>query len=180
MGSSKGGVGNPALFTGGGLSALPPGAMTPSTPNVMPSYASYLPASGMATPESVAAAFQAAPPPPAMAPPPMPGGLPGGFDIAQLRNLLSQEMAAANRIPALGRAQPASPGQQALMQAQFASPSQRAAAQQFPGPADRRQQLSFAQLANFRGGRGGDRSGRTTSGGPGGGYSSRGGGFRGF
>jgi hypothetical protein len=64
MGSSKGGGGDPSAFTGGMPSAPPPGAMTPSSPNVVPSYASFLPSgAGMATPESVAAAALAAPRP---------------------------------------------------------------------------------------------------------------------
>lgn len=64
MGSSKGGGGDPSAFTGGGLSFVPPGGMTPSSPNVVPSYTSFLPSgAGMATPESVAAAALAAPRP---------------------------------------------------------------------------------------------------------------------
>jgi hypothetical protein len=55
-----GGGGNPAAFTGGAPSSVPAGGMTPSSPAVIPSYASFLPASGMATPESVGAAFTAA------------------------------------------------------------------------------------------------------------------------
>jgi hypothetical protein len=86
------------------------------------------------------------------------------MDMASLRNLLAQEMAARDRLSA-------------ARNVQFASPSHRAAAMQFPGP-DQRQRLSFAALQ--RGGGRGAGGGRTTSGGPGGGYSSRGGGFRGF
>jgi hypothetical protein len=60
MAKGGGGGGNPAAFTGGAPSSVPAGGMTPSSPAVTPSYASFLPASGMATPESVAAAFSAA------------------------------------------------------------------------------------------------------------------------
>jgi hypothetical protein len=94
MGSSKGGGGNPAAFTGGGLSALPPGAMTPSTPNVPPSYANFLPSGGeMATPESVAAAFSAQPVQQPVAPAAAP------FNEDMLRAMLARMMPAPPRPP---------------------------------------------------------------------------------
>jgi hypothetical protein len=61
MGKGGGGAGNPLAFTGGGLMAPPPGGVTPSSPAVVPSYPNFLPSSGseMATPESVANAYNA-------------------------------------------------------------------------------------------------------------------------
>jgi hypothetical protein len=98
MGSSKGSSGNPSLFTGGLPSSVPAGGITPSTPNTLPSYPSFLPSGGgYATPESVAAAFNAQPPPAPVAPS---AASPVNEDM--LRSMLAKMMPPPQAAPPFG------------------------------------------------------------------------------
>jgi hypothetical protein len=98
MGSSKGSSGNPSLFTGGLPSSVPAGGITPSTPNTLPSYPSFLPSGGgYATPESVAGAFNAAPPQPMVAP-----ATASPINEDMLRSMLAKMMPPPQAAPPFG------------------------------------------------------------------------------